>query len=69
MFRRKLIAPDGKTWTVRPRLLRGAVGASRQGAYYYSGGISWRESRRELERITGAIESGELDAALGDAGD
>jgi hypothetical protein len=40
--------------------------ARRQGAYHYVGGIGRRESRRELERITRAIESGELDAALAD---
>ena len=66
VFEREVIAPDGRVWTVRRRWPPWRVLAGRQGAYHYVGDISSRESRRELERITRAIESGELDATLAD---
>jgi hypothetical protein len=64
VFERQVTAPNGTVWTVRRRWAPWRVMARRRGAYHYIAGIDRRESRRELERITRAIESGELDAAL-----
>ena len=61
MFSRKVIAPEGRVWRVRPWP---QLAATQQGAYHYAGGMGWRERWRERARMIRAIGSGELDATI-----
>lgn len=64
VLRREVTTPDGVVWTVRRRWPSWTVTATRQGVYFYAAGVGRRESRRELDRITQAIEAGTFEGEL-----
>lgn len=64
VFSRKVMAPDGRVWTVTRGWPLYNIAATTQDACFYAGGMGRRERMREHERLIRAIESGELDASL-----
>jgi hypothetical protein len=63
MLKREISAPSGKVWTVRSRWpLSSTIEARTQGAYHVAL-VGWREGKQEFERVTQAIEAGELDVS------